>query len=118
MIHLHRVYDHDSAPSGKRYLVERLWPRGVKKEALELAGWLKEVAPSTALRQWFAHDPAKWPEFQKRYSAELDKQPDAWKPLLDAAKQRPIVFLYSSKDTEHNNAVALKLYLESKLKRA
>jgi uncharacterized protein YeaO (DUF488 family) len=117
MIRLQRVYDSGAAPKGERYLVERLWPRGIKKDQLALTGWLKDVAPSTALRQWFAHDPVKWPEFKKRYFAELDRSPETWAPLVDAARRGPVVFLYSSKDAEHNNAVALKAYVESKLRR-
>lgn len=116
MIHVHRIYDHDSVPDGRRYLVDRLWPRGVKKEQLGLDAWLKEIAPSNDLRQWYGHDPAKWPEFQKRYFAELDAQPAICQPLIDAARRGPVVLLYSSKEPAYNNAVALKLYLESKLK--
>lgn len=117
MIYLHRIYDDETPPTGNRYLVERLWPRGVKKEDLELAGWVKEAAPSSELRRWFAHDSAKWTEFQRRYFAELESRPEAWRPLADAASRGPVVFLYSSKDTEHNNAVALKTFVESKLRR-
>lgn len=116
MIYLHRVYDHETAPKGERYLVERLWPRGIRKEQLHVKEWLKEVAPSTELRKWFSHDPAKWDAFKVRYFAELDKHPDAWAPLEQAARKGAVVFFYSSKDTEHNNAVALKAYIESKLK--
>ncbi|MBX5494481.1 MAG: DUF488 family protein [Bryobacteraceae bacterium] len=116
MIHLHRIYDQGVIPKGQCFLVERLWPRGIRKEDLKLDGWLKEAAPSTELRRWFSHDPAKWAEFKKRYFAELDSRPEAWAPLVSAASRGPVVFLYSSKDTEHNNAVALKAYVESKLK--
>ncbi len=77
--------------------------------------WLKEVAPSQALRQWFAHDPAKWEEFQRRYRAELDSHPEAWKPLLEAARQGDVTLLYSARDTEHNNAIVLKEYLQKHL---
>ena len=105
MIHLHRVYDHESAPSGPRYLVERLWPRGIRKDVLRLTGWAKEAAPSVSLRRWFAHDATKWPEFKKRYFAELNSQPEAWQPLLEAASRGPVVFLYSSKDTAANREV-------------
>ncbi|MEB2362933.1 MAG: DUF488 family protein [Bryobacteraceae bacterium] len=117
MIYLHRVYDHETAPKGEQYLVERLWPRGIRKEQLHVKEWLKEVAPSTGLRKWFSHDPAKWDAFKERYFAELDQHPDAWAPLEHAARKGAVVFLYSSKDSEHNNAVALKAYIESKLKR-
>jgi uncharacterized protein YeaO (DUF488 family) len=118
LIHLHRIYDHETAPDGPRYLVERLWPRGIKKNELNLTDWIKDAAPSTALRRWFNHDVAKWAEFGKRYFAELDSRPDSWRPLMDAASHGSVVFLYSSKDTTHNNAVALKSFIESKLRRA
>lgn len=91
--------------------MERLWPRGIKKVDLEIAGWLKDAAPSTALRQWFGHDPAKWDEFQRRYRAELDERPEAWQPLVEAQKHGTVTLLYSSRDATHNNVVALKAYL-------
>lgn len=113
MFHLKRVYeDNDVTDDGARYLVERLWPRGIKKEKLIMDAWLKDTAPSTDLRRWFEHDPAKWDEFQRRYRAELDKNSDAWKPLVEASKRGKVTLLYSSRDTEHNNAVVLKSYLE------
>jgi uncharacterized protein YeaO (DUF488 family) len=115
MIVLRRVYGSSSHAKGKCFLVERLWPRGIKKNALQLDGWLKEVAPSRELRQWFGHDPGRWEEFQKRYFAELNSRPEAWEPLLAAARSGIVELLYSSRDTEHNNAVALKRYLEAKL---
>jgi uncharacterized protein YeaO (DUF488 family) len=111
VIVVRRVYD-DGEKSGARYLVERLWPRGMRKEALALDGWIKDVAPSTELRQWFAHDPARWAEFRERYFAELDAHPDAWGMLVDAARKGNVTLLYSAKDTEHNSAVALKEYLQ------
>jgi uncharacterized protein YeaO (DUF488 family) len=114
MIYLHRVYDQGTAPDGQQFLVERLWPRGFRKDALKLTGWTKDAAPSSTLRRWFAHDVAKWPEFKKRYFAELESRPDAWQPLLLAACRGPVVFLYSSRDSTHNNAVALKSFIESK----
>jgi len=114
MVFLKRVYDTASNDDAPRYLVERLWPRGVKKDALRIAGWLKDVAPSTSLRTWFSHDPAKWNEFRRCYFAELDMHRDALRPLLHAAKQGDITLVYSSHDSEHNNAVALKQYLERK----
>lgn len=111
MIHLKRVYEPESRDDGVRFLVERLWPRGVKKEALHLDVWLKEVAPSTELRQWFAHDPAKWAEFRRRYFAELDATLEALQPIRKAMREGPVTLLFSSHDAEHNNAVALKSYL-------
>ena len=84
-------------------------------EALRIEAWLKDVAPSTELRKWFGHDPEKWDEFQKRYRAELQSNPDAWEPLLDAAGHGSVTLVYGAKDTEHNDAVVLKSFLESKL---
>ena len=115
MIGLKRVYEEEASDDGVRYLIERLWPRGVKKESLHIDGWLKEAGPSTELRKWFSHDPAKWREFRRRYFAELDDAPDAWAPIRDAARRGRVTLLYSSHDTEHNNAVALKEYVERKM---
>jgi uncharacterized protein YeaO (DUF488 family) len=112
MIRLKRVYDPPDPGDGARLLVERLWPRGMKKEDLRLDGWLKEVAPSHALRRWFAHDPARWEEFERRYRAELDAHPETWQPILEAAQQGDVTLLYSARDTQHNSAVVLKAYLE------
>jgi len=107
-----RVYESAKPSDGTRFLVDRLWPRGVKKEKLELEAWLKDVAPSPELRKWFAHDPARWQEFQGRYRAELEANLEAWKPLLEAAKQGDVTLLYSARDTEHNSAILLKAFLE------
>jgi uncharacterized protein YeaO (DUF488 family) len=115
MIRIKRAYDPPAKEDGARFLVDRLWPRGMKKEALPMAAWYKEVAPSNELRHWFGHDPDKWKEFQRRYRTELMAHGTAWQPLLDAAKQGDITLLYSAHDTEHNNAVALKAYLEERL---
>ena len=114
MIKLKRVYEKEDPDDGVRYLIERLWPRGVKKTSLRIDGWLKDAGPSTELRKWFSHDPAKWQEFRRRYFAELDRTPDAWAPIRDAARHGTVTLLYSSHDTEHNNAVALKEYVEHK----
>jgi uncharacterized protein YeaO (DUF488 family) len=115
MIRIKRAYDPPANEDGARFLVDRLWPRGIKKEALNMAAWYKEVAPSNELRHWFSHDPGKWKEFQRRYRAELTANRSGWQPLLNAAEQSEIKLLYSAHDTEHNNAVALKAYLEKKL---
>jgi uncharacterized protein YeaO (DUF488 family) len=114
MIKLKRVYDPVSRTDGTRFLVERLWPRGVSKERLQLAAWLKEVGPSTELRQWFGHDPLKWSGFRTRYFRELDSRPEAWRPIVAAARRGAVTLLYSSHDEEHNNAVALKDYLQAR----
>jgi uncharacterized protein YeaO (DUF488 family) len=116
MIQTKRVYEPAAKSDGQRFLVERLWPRGIKKEALRMTGWLKEVAPSNELRQWFNHDPAKWKEFQKRYRAELNGKPETWQPLLAAAKTSALTLLFSAHDLEHNNALVLKTFLEEQLK--
>jgi uncharacterized protein YeaO (DUF488 family) len=114
MIHVQRVYESARKTSGPCYLVDHLWPRGVQGETLHLAGWLKELAPSDRLRKWFSHDPAKWAEFQQRYAAELDAHPEAWQPLAEAAREGDVTLLYAAHDAEHNNAVALRQYLERK----
>jgi uncharacterized protein YeaO (DUF488 family) len=117
MIKLKRVHEPASSSDGGRYLVERLWPRGMKKTALRIDAWLKDVAPSTTLRQWFNHDPKKWEEFQRRYRRELNANPDALRPILNAAQRGNVTLVYSSHDAEHNNAVVLKEYVEQKARR-
>ncbi len=116
MIRVKRVYEQLEAGDGMRFLVERLWPRGMKKEELKMAGWVKDVAPREALRRWFGHDPARWEEFRLRYFAELEENRDSWQPLLDEARHGTVTLLFSAHDQEHNNAVALKTFLEGKLK--
>lgn len=115
MISLKRAYDGFDKEDGTRILVDHLWPRAVRKDALHLENWAKGVSPSDRLRKWFAHDPSKWDEFQRRYFAELDKKPETWEPLLKEAKSEHVTLVFGAKDTEHNNAVALKEYLESKM---
>lgn len=115
MINLKRVYESRRKNDGKKFLVERLWPRGVKKTALADAVWLKDVTPSTELRKWFGHDPKRWAEFQRRYKAELKQHEEDLKPILQAARHGTVTLIYSSHDTEHNNAVVLREYLEGKL---
>jgi uncharacterized protein YeaO (DUF488 family) len=114
-VRLQRVYDPPSGAAGKRVLVDRVWPRGVKKEDLHLDLWLKDVAPSTSLRKWFGHDPKRWQEFGKRYRAEL--RDPALKPQLDElralARKGPVTLLYGARDREHNQAVVLRDLLES-----
>ncbi len=115
MIKLKRAYEAPNQDDGQRFLVERLWPRGVRRASLKLDGWLKDVAPSPGLRRWFGHDPQKWREFQRRYESELNKNREAWEPIVSAARRRRVTLVYSSHDAEHNNAVVLKRYLEAKL---
>ena len=114
MFRLKRAYDTPSHRDGVRVLVERLWPRGLRKERLALDSWQKDAGPSDRLRKWFAHDPAKWSEFKQRYFSELDAHPQTWRPILDQGLHRTVTLVFSSRDTEHNNAVALKQYLENK----
>src|SRR5689334_3077598 len=116
MIKLKRVYDLVAPDDGARFLVERLWPRGMKKNALHLDEWLKDVAPSTTLRRWYAHDTQKWREFRQRYSRELNSNPAAVEPIIKAAKRGNVTLVYSARDTEHNNAVLLKEYVEGQMK--
>ena len=114
MVQVKRIYDQRSPDDGKRFLVERLWPRGLKREELRLDAWLKDVAPSGTLRVWFGHDPKKWQGFQEKYFLELDKNPECYGPILAAAQSDNVTLLYSARDETHNNAVALKSYLEAK----
>ena len=115
MIKLKRVYESRGKDDDKTFLVERLWPRGVKKATLADAVWVKDVAPSTELRKWFGHDPNKWAEFQHRYQAEIKEHEASLVPILQAARHGTVTLLYSSHDTEHNNAVVLRDSLKRKL---
>jgi uncharacterized protein YeaO (DUF488 family) len=112
MIHLKRVYEKPSRGDGFRVLVDRLWPRGLSKERAAVKMWLKDVAPSTELRKWFAHDPAKWTEFQRRYRKELDEKQDSLDLLRDKSRDKTVTLLYGARDEEHNEAVVLKMILE------
>lgn len=115
MIELARVYDKDRPEGGHAFLVERLWPRGLRRDQVQMDEWLKDAAPSTELRKWFGHDPEKWMEFRRRYFLELDARPDAWQKLVSPDR---VVLLYSSRDREHNSAVALRDYLRAHTDRA
>jgi uncharacterized protein YeaO (DUF488 family) len=108
MIKIKRVYDPPEADDGKRILIDRLWPRGIKKESLEMDEWLKDIAPSDGLRKWFSHDPAKYHEFKKRYVKELEKKKETIERIRDEAKKETVTLLFSAKDVEHNNATILK----------
>lgn len=112
MIRIKRAYERRARGDGRRILVERLWPRGMTKDSLDAYAWVKEVAPSTELRKWFAHRVERWPEFRRRYIEELDAKPETWAPLLAASKRRAVTLLYSAHDVEHNSAVVLRDYLE------
>ncbi|WP_266168708.1 DUF488 domain-containing protein [Dyella subtropica] len=111
-----RVYEPAAEVDGHRVLVDRLWPRGLKKDAAALDAWAKEVAPSPALRRWFGHDPTRWDAFRHRYASELDAKVEYWRPLAEQAARHHITLLFGAHDEEHNNAVALKAYLEAWLK--
>jgi uncharacterized protein YeaO (DUF488 family) len=117
VIRIKRAYEPRARGDGRRILVERLWPRGMTKESLDLYTWMKEVAPSTELREWFAHRVARWPEFRRRYIAELSAKSDLWTPILDASRRGPVTLLYSAHDSEHNSAVVLRDYLAQRLSR-
>ncbi len=111
-IQLKRVYDAPSKSDGTRILVDRLWPRGLTKEKADVALWLKEIAPSNELREWFAHDPAKWHEFKARYKAELNHNRPQLALLKQALAKGPATLLFGAKDIEHNEAVVLQKLLE------
>ena len=111
MIRIKRTYELPARGDGRRILVERLWPRGMKKESLAADMWMKEVAPSTELRKWFDHRVERWEKFRQRYRDELDANAGAWEPILDAARRGTVTLLYSAHDTVHNGAVVLRDYL-------
>ena len=111
-----RVYEPAAKTDGYRVLVDRLWPRGLKKEDAALDVWAKDLAPSTALREWFGHDPARWEGFRHRYASELDSRASFWKPLAVQAERHRVTLVYGARDEEHNQAVALKMYLDSHIK--
>ena len=114
-IDLKRAYDPPTKNDGRRLLVDRVWPRGIAKDDLQIDAWLKDLAPSTELRKWFGHDPAKWDEFRKRYALELEQRPEALEELVEKARAGHVTLVFSAKDTQHNNAVALKEQLERRL---
>lgn len=111
-ISLKRIYDAPSSKDGTRVLVDRIWPRGIAKDAAQIDEWLKDIAPTAALRKWFAHDPEKWPDFKKRYFKELAANDEPVRRLKAIIKKRHTTLLYAAKDPDHNNAVALKTFLE------
>ncbi|HSE27112.1 MAG TPA: DUF488 family protein [Gemmatimonadales bacterium] len=110
-IRLKRAYEPAEPGDGRRFLVERLWPRGIRKSDLPLEAWLKDVAPSPALRTWFAHDPAKWGAFKQRYAAELRANEAALAPLRAAARRGTVTLVYAARDPEHNSALLLREHL-------
>ena len=117
MIRIKRVYEKPEASDGVRILVDRLWPRGLTKDKAEIVYWAKDISPSTELRQWYNHTPEKWKEFQKRYRAELDANPEGIEKLKAYTTKDTVTFVYSSKEEKINNAEALRSYLETSGKR-
>jgi uncharacterized protein YeaO (DUF488 family) len=107
-VHLKRAYEAPSASDGVRVLVDRLWPRGVRKADAAIDHWFKDLSPSTGLRKWFAHDPARWEEFRRRFTHELAGHADQLDRLRDMARSGPVTLVYSAHDTEHNDAVVLR----------
>jgi uncharacterized protein YeaO (DUF488 family) len=112
MIKTRRVYDKQEANDGFRILVDRIWPRGLKKNDIKIDLWQKDIAPSTSLRKWFNHDQRKWDKFKSRYYEELNGKQEIVKLLLEKAEKGTITLLYSSKEEQYNNAIALKEFLE------
>jgi uncharacterized protein YeaO (DUF488 family) len=117
LIRLKRIYEQPSDQDGFRVLVDRLWPRGLRKNEVRLDLWLKEIAPSDELRKWFSHDPEKWEEFRKCYLGELELKEEYLQKLIEKAKETDLTLLYAAKDEDFNNAIVLKEYLESRLKK-
>ncbi len=115
MIRIKRTYEPRARGDGRRVLVERLWPRGIKKEVLAADAWLKDVAPSTALRKWFDHRVERWEEFRRRYKKELSENPEAWQPILEASRRGTVTLLYAAHDTLHNGALVLCDYLNARV---
>jgi uncharacterized protein YeaO (DUF488 family) len=116
-IQIRRAYDPPRRGDGYRILVDRVWPRGVSKDDLDLDEWQKEIAPSTRLRQWFGHDPERWAGFQERYFAELEERRDAIQDLVKRARQGRITLVYGARDPDHNQAVALRAYVRARAAR-
>ena len=113
-ITIKRVYETPSKEDGKRILIDRLWPRGLTKEKVQIDLWLKEIAPSTELRKWFGHDPSKWTEFKKRYITEIKKNTAVVAQLEEQLKKGKVTLVYGAKDEQHNDAVVLQEYFENK----
>jgi uncharacterized protein YeaO (DUF488 family) len=117
-IRLKRVYEPAAAADGCRILVDRLWPRGLSKRKARVDLWIKDAAPSPGLRRWFGHEADRWPEFKRRYAAELKARPEGVAPILARARRGRVTFLFAARDPRRNNAAALKQYLERRLRRS
>ena len=114
-INIKRVNKPPGEADGQRILVERLWPRGVRRDAIKLDRWEKELGASDTLRRWYGHAPHRWPEFQRRYRAELRQHPERWETLVALARSEPVTLLFSARDEERNNAVALAAFLAERV---
>lgn len=114
MVKVKRIYDPPSSDDGKRILVDRLWPRGLKKDQARIDEWLKDIAPSNELRKWFSHDPERWGEFRERYKKELKDKSDLIGKIRGESKEGKVTLLFSAKGKEHNNAIVLKEVIEGK----
>jgi uncharacterized protein YeaO (DUF488 family) len=115
MLKIKRVYDPPSPNDGKRILIDRLWPRGLKKEDAKVDVWIKEVAPSTQLRMWYGHDPKKWVEFKRRFFSELHRRQDLVEGIVNASRKGTVTLLFGSKEERFNNAVAFKEFVEARM---
>jgi uncharacterized protein YeaO (DUF488 family) len=111
-VKIKRVYNKLAKSDGHRVLVDRIWPRGLRKSEVRIDEWLRELAPSTGLRKWFKHDPGKWNQFKKKYAVELKKRREEVEKLARESRKRTVTLLFGAKDTAHNNALALKEYIE------
>ncbi len=118
MIKIKRVYEPAERSDGRRFLVDRVWPRGMRKDAAQVEAWVKEAGPSDELRKWFGHDPERWTQFRRRYLRELDQRKDVLVPLVQAAREADITLVYSARDEQHNQAVVIRGVLEKLLKTA
>jgi len=114
-IKIKRVYDQPAKSDGYRVLIDRIWPRGLKKTEARIDEWLKQIAPSTGLRKWFKHDPAKWEQFKRRYAAELKEHREELGKLVRESRKRTVTLVFGAKDIAHSNAMALKEYIERRI---
>ncbi len=116
MLKVRRIYERPTKADGERILVDRLWPRGISKESAKIDVWMKDVAPSDPLRKWFAHDPARWREFKKRYFRELEENQQVLDVVKKAGERKTLTLLYGARDREHNNAMALMEFLRQRVR--
>jgi uncharacterized protein YeaO (DUF488 family) len=118
MLQLKRAYEPAARTDGRRILVDRLWPRGLSKERVAIDDWMKELAPSAQLRRWFAHDPKKWPEFERRYKRELKAHADLIRQLASSARRGRVTLVFGARDEQHNDAVVLAAIIRRRMTRA